>query len=86
MANNRIYLRCSDCGDEIFLGKRGGNVIAVLTGQPHTYGYYYEEYEDKPLTERLNEFYKNHECCGGKGFDNFELAYEFEREYEGDEE
>ena len=68
MANNRLYLRCRGCGKQFFLGKR-------LSG-----GYWaseYHAYNGVPMTDRLNNFYDEHECCSGSGPDCFELAYEF---------
>ena len=72
MANNRIYLRCKDCGAEFFLGKRFGEE------------YYISDYpsDEKPLKGRLNDFYEKHYMCGMKGPDNFEMTYEMEAEYD----
>ncbi len=76
MANNRIYLRCKGCGEELFLGKR------------FDAGYFYQRYpivngvaQGRHLEEELNNFYDKHDLCG-KGFDCFEIAYEYEPEYE----
>lgn len=63
MADNRIYLKCRNCGDTLFLGKRIG------------FGYYWRRYnDDRPLEVRLNEFYEAHEYCGKP--DCFEIEYE----------
>ena len=45
MANNRIYLRCKQCGDVLYLGK-------TFSG-----GYSYTDYDNINLVEKLNEFY-----------------------------
>ena len=51
MANNRIYLRCKQCGDVLYLGK-------TFSG-----GYSYTDYDNINLVEKLNEFYGKHEFC-----------------------
>lgn len=59
MANNRIYLRCKQCGKTLFLGKGFG-------------GSYYtssEFYKNKDLLESLNQFYEEHTWC-----DRFQLS------------
>lgn len=81
MADNRIYLRCKGCGKELFLGKRlglgyywynyGKDNNERFANEPN-----WKKQDDRPLEDRLNEFYDEHECCGDKGFDCFELSYE----------
>ena len=53
MANNRIYLRCKNCGDGIFLGKCFGA------------GYFTNDryYGDNTMIEKLNQFYEDHTFC-----------------------
>ena len=52
MATNRIYLRCKQCGDTLFLGKTFDSC------------YYYNKGKlGKKLEKRLNEFYEKHELC-----------------------
>ena len=79
MADDRIYLRCKDCGKVLFLGKRLGG------------GYYWTNYglmnltlhgdaggqDTRPLEDRLNEFYDEHFLCTEDGPINcFEIVYE----------
>lgn len=53
MANNRIYLRCKQCGEKLFLGKH------CMTA------YYWSNYSngDKHLEDYLNEFFDKHCWC-----------------------
>ena len=51
MANNRIYLRCKQCGDVLYLGKTFSSC------------YYYANYTNENLEEKLNKFYEKHEFC-----------------------
>lgn len=53
MANNRIYLRCRQCGEVLFLGKS------------FCEGYYYRDYSKTPLPleKKLNDFYDVHTYC-----------------------
>lgn len=50
MADNRIYLKCSICGDELLLGKSFYN------------GLYYKDYSNEgvALEDKLNKFYQDH--------------------------
>ena len=85
MANNRIYLRCKNCGDGFFLGKSYG--INYYTDDVY--------YKDNFVKE-LNKFYEEHCLCNKeinkemvkyleprfkkeeKHYENnFEIAYEF---------
>lgn len=85
MADNRIYLRCKECGCLLFLGKRLG------------IGYYWDNYgrinnsrfhndpnykmqDERPLEDRLNEFYENHEWCGDT-LDHFDIVYETDDDF-----
>lgn len=81
MANNRMYLRCKNCGDILLLG----------TTMSNGYGTF-----DKEIYYKLNAFYDNHNFCDkdknineilycdtplGKYNHNdniFEIAYEIE--------
>lgn len=51
MANNRIFIRCRNCGEALFLGKTFWD------------GYYWNAYGGPPLEERLNKFYTEHTYC-----------------------
>lgn len=51
MANNRIYLRCKQCGDTLYLGKTFDST------------YYYRDYDEKNLVNKLNDFYVEHSYC-----------------------
>ena len=51
MANNRIYLRCKQCGDTLYLGKTYG------------YDYHYCNYNEENLENKLNDFYSKHAYC-----------------------
>lgn len=53
MANNRIYIRCKQCGDVLYLGKTFGSCY---------YWYNYKE-DGEHLEDRLNAFYDKHEFC-----------------------
>ncbi|MBR2999706.1 MAG: Lar family restriction alleviation protein [Oscillospiraceae bacterium] len=72
MADNRIYLKCKDCGATFFLGKR-------FQGEYYTEEY--AAYNGVPMTDRINKFYEDHYNCGGNGVDNFELEYEDTQSY-----
>lgn len=89
MANNRIYIRCKNCGEALFLGKKFGEA------------YYYVNYHGSTLEKDLNDFYEKHDWCNvqrerscnvidtePKLCENpedihnenmFEIAYEFDR-------
>lgn len=80
MANNRMYLRCAECKRVLFLGKRFG------TGYYwHNYGYEnnaahkddpgWRPQDDRPLEDRLNAFFEEHEWCGDS-LDHFDIVYE----------
>ena len=58
MANNRIYLRCKQCGDVLYLGKTFSSC-------------YYRNLGEKSLEEKLNEFYEKHEVCIDELKDNY---------------
>lgn len=58
MANNRIYLRCKQCGDVLYLGKTFSST------------YYYDNYGGKDLKEKLNDFYEKHSYCYSELEDN----------------
>lgn len=87
MADNRIYLRCKGCGRVLLLGKRlGGGYYwhnygkennARLCKEPG-----YRRRDDRPLEDRLNEFYDEHFCCGSEGPDCFEIVYEMDEDFE----
>ena len=70
MANNRLYLKCTGCGETFFLGKRTDS------------GYYYTNYypEKGDLDIQLNRFYDKHMFCNAAGLDCFLIEYEFEPE------
>ena len=51
MANNRIYLRCKQCGDVLYLGKTFSSC------------YYYNKGKLVDLVDKLNEFYEKHDLC-----------------------
>lgn len=76
MANNRLYLKCKVCGEELYLGKR------------FLEAYYWTNYwnDGEHLEDKLNEFYEKH--CGECAFDCdtwldcFELEYEHEPKVE----
>ena len=76
MANNRIYLRCKNCGKGFFLGKCYG-------GSYFTEDDYYKE----GIIIALNNFYEEH-CFCNKGISENDLEYyeprfvKEERDYE----
>ena len=85
MADNRIFLRCKNCGEVLFLGKRIGGGYYVDDGH---YG------KDETLLSRLNAFYEKHqwedtnmrieaEDVSGrwKGLDCFEIIYEMDDDF-----
>lgn len=81
MANNRMYLRCKQCGEILFLGSTMRDGYSL---------------ENKNIYNDLNNFYSQHNWCSKEknmsdinycdtplGIDddndnNFEIAYEFE--------
>lgn len=68
MANNRLYIRCRVCGEELCIGKH--------------FGYTYFT-PDNETDKKLNEFYEKHAFCpkhqdGFADRGDFEIAYEIE--------
>lgn len=82
MADNRMYLRCKNCGEAFFLGKRLGDCY-------YTQDFYYT---DGSMIKRLNEFYDKHEWEDSdgreeredrwEGVDCFEIVYENDDDFE----
>ena len=71
MANNRLYIRCKQCGDVIFIGKHFCDSLK-LSAEPETF------------VNALNDFYYEHYYCqnGVKEYRNspiysLELCEEF---------
>ena len=85
MANNRIYLKCEGCGGLLFLGKRfaGGycwhnyakDINAARANDPN-----WKKQDDRPLEDRLNDFYEAHEWCGDS-LDHFRITYEMDDDF-----
>ena len=50
MADNRMYLKCSVCGEELFLGKSFYDGLHYFNYTP----------EEGTLEEKLNRFYDKH--------------------------
>lgn len=83
MANNRIYLRCKNCGEVFFLGKR---LVDGFYVQDEHYG------KGETLVNRINKFYDKHtwEDTNGReerldrwgGLDCFEIVYENDDDFE----
>lgn len=76
-----MYLRCKACGKELFLGKRiGGGYYWRNYGKINNKNFAkdpnWKKQDDRILEDRLNEFFELHSCCGGEGFDCFDLRYE----------
>lgn len=63
MANNRLYIRCKQCGETLAIGKHFNDAM-------YTYG---------DITEHLNRFYEKHYYCqpGNGRMYNLELCEEF---------
>ena len=99
MADNRIYIRCKQCGAELFLGKYDayGDSRRGYEGG----GYHWEPYGEgnEHLEDRLNEFYEKHfycDCVGNPkvesfaetpswGEDNtYDTIFEIAYEFDGD--
>jgi hypothetical protein len=81
MADNRMYLRCRGCGEELFLGKRIGigyywYNYGKENNASHADDPTWKKQDERPFEYRLNQFYEDHELCGEDGFDCFELYYE----------
>lgn len=72
MANNRIYLRCNECGEKLFLGK------SFLMGYYWTnYGKLNGDPNSPPLEDELNEFFIKHRYCGDNPTDgDYSIDYE----------
>lgn len=51
MANNRIWIKCKECNDKLFLGKTFGE------------GYFYRNYSAVSLSDKLNGFFDKHDFC-----------------------
>lgn len=56
MANNRIWIKCKECNDKLFLGKTFGE------------GYFYRNYSAVSLSDKLNSFFDKHDICGENCF------------------
>lgn len=82
MANNRIYLKCNGCGGLLFLGKRFSDGYWW-----HNYGKdnHIEDEDNRPLEDRLNNFFDIHELCGiqedGFTLDHFSISYEMDDDF-----
>ncbi len=61
MANNRLYIRCKNCGKKLFIGKHFVDGWYV--------GNYNENY-DKKFGEAINNFHNEHLQCFYDMFDN----------------
>lgn len=61
MANNRLFLRCRNCGAKIMIGKHLMDSWA-----------YYDPYE---LGLKINDFFEKHTWCED-GYNDFELCVE----------
>ena len=90
MADNRIYLRCKECGKKLFLGKRLGigyywNNYGKENNESKANDPNWKKQDDRPLEERLNEFFEEHEFCGDSIDYQFEIAYESPPEMDGDD-
>ena len=59
MANNRIYIRCKQCGDVLYLGKTFGSC------------YYWRTNDNEHLEDLLNDFYYKHKFCDDDLKNNF---------------
>ena len=71
MANNRIFIRCNVCGEKLFLGKSFLN------------GFYYENYDNSTLEDKINNFYNKHTYCNDNDSDgDFDITYENENRTE----
>lgn len=66
MASNRIYLRCKECGEKLYLGKRLGE------------DYWYDDYDGISLKMKLNDFYSDHYFKHFSKQDCFDICYEIE--------
>lgn len=70
MANNRLYIRCLNCGELVFVSKNFGMPWQIFES-------------DLP---RLNKFFEEHAWCGGKDSlthadgGDFELVDEWDAE------
>ena len=72
MANNRIYLHCDGCGEDLCLGKHMGSIFS------------WDNYSKKKthLEDVLNEFYYEHTWCGevDTPIEHFSIRYEISPE------
>lgn len=85
MADNRIYLRCKECGGLLFLGKRLGggyywNNYGKENNRAARYNPTYTPQDERPLEDRLNQFYVDHEWCGDT-LDHFDIVYEMDEDF-----
>ena len=68
MANNRLYIRCKQCGEVIYLAKHFG-------GSLHTADY------NGDFIDKLNDFWEEHcYCLQGNEHYSLELCEEFHGE------
>ena len=85
MADNRIYLRCKECGGLLFLGKRFGvgyfwNNYGKYNNFANKNNPMWKAQDERPLEDRLNEFYEIHELCGDS-LDHFDIVYEMDDDF-----
>lgn len=85
MADNRIYLRCTECGEILWLGKRlvGGYYwydFAKENNREHADDPNWKPQEEIPLEKRLNDFYDRHEWCG-HSLDHYDIVYENDEDF-----
>lgn len=87
MADNRIYLKCEGCGGLLYLGKRLGwegyywYNYGKTNNAFHGNDRGYTPQDERPLEDRLNEFFDKHTICGGS-FDHFKIVYEMDDDFE----
>ena len=85
MADNRIYLVCSECGEMLYLGKRLGAGYwwwnyGKENNETHKDDPNYRLQDERPLEDRLNEFFAKHDLCGD--LDPFKIVYEMGDDYD----
>ena len=66
MANKRLFLKCTACGERFFLGKHYQN------------GWFLNNYHEDAgsVQDQLNNFYEKPTYCHGYPLECFEIEYE----------
>ena len=92
MADDRIYLRCKICKKALFLGKRLGfeyywKNYGKMNNHAHRLDPFWKMQDERPLEDRLNEFFETHFECAMDAPDEIDFYFPnvFDIVYETDD-